>query len=288
MINISKIIISFLAAVIIAVSVKLCRSDIVSGMPQIADSDPLSIIFGDIKMLIGRKMIKKADEYFHGGVTDMNCSLESEHEEADKEGLDNEECHNPDCHHEHHHHHHEEEASKVPYVHVPAPWSFVTTAIRLPDIERHLEGESTREMLPWLWAACRVDSDNISAYANAAYVLSAMYNDQQKALAALDQGIAANPNSSELEFQRAQLLLKELNRTEDAKNSFKSVIEKTAHDKAEDHELIALRAIGYLGNIAAKENDFDNVKKYYEQALAISPYHTITAQLSNLLKKAEK
>ena len=66
-------------------------------MPRAGGSDAVAVLFGDVRMLIGRRMIGKADEYFHGGVTELNCSLEHHHHDhghAHDDGDDHDHGHN--------------------------------------------------------------------------------------------------------------------------------------------------------------------------------------------------
>lgn len=258
-------------------------------LPQKSDSDPLAILFGDVRVLIGRKMIGKADEYFHGGVTDIDCSLEHDHHDHAHD------------HHDHHDHtdHHDHDFQDIQDLQdiqdgheaVRAPWRFVTRAIRLPSIERHLEGESTREILPWLWAALRVDSGNVSAYANAAYVLDSLYGDKDKALAVLEEGRKTNPDSSELEFQKGELLLRGFKAPDKAEAAFRAALAKAPRDRHLknrddiDAPLMSLRALAYLGRFASNRGDDAELRRCYEMARAINPGHSATKSLTKLINQ---
>ena len=238
--------------------------------PQVAGADPVAIVLGDVRTLVGRHMVGKADEYFHGGVTDIDCSLDHHHEQGE------------------HEHDGEEHGGEEDEAHVHSPWAFVTRALRLPSIERHLEGVDSREMLPWFWIACRVDSGNIAAYANAAYVLDSLYGDTEKALAALNDGIVANPGSSELEFQKGTLLLLRLKSPERAESAFKAALAKIPADKKLqnrddiDADLMTLRTLAFLGRLAHDRGDIDATRGYLERARAISPDHVTTRGLQRL------
>ena len=260
-------------------------------MPQKSDSDPLAILFGDVRMLIGRRMIGKADEYFHGGVTDIDCTLEHNHHEHEHGG-DHEQA-EEDEHHGHHEHHGEEEETHDEAAPVHAPWRFVTRATRLPSIERHLEGESSREILPWLWAALRVDSGNVSAYANAAYVLDSLYGDKDKAISVLEEGLTTNPGSSELEFQKGELLLRGFKAPDKAEVAFRAALEKAPYDKhlknREDIDapLLELRALSYLGKLASDRGDGGELRRCYDMARALDPNHSVTESLRRLVESGK-
>ena len=274
------------AAACFAVAVAaVCQFIVPSGeMPQKSDSDPLAILFGDMRVLIGRRMIGKADEYFHGGVTDLDCSLEHSNHHH---GHDNDEEHG---HHDDDDHHGEEEGTHDEAAPIRAPWSFVTRAIRLPSIERHLEGESTREILPWLWAALRVDSGNVNAYANAAYVLDSLYGDKDKALAVLEEGLSTNPGSAELEFQKGELLLSGFKAPAKAEASFRAALAKAPTDKHLqnrddiDAPLLEIRALAYLGRLAWARGDGKELRRCYDMARSINPQHRTTRSLLNLVE----
>jgi hypothetical protein len=270
------------AAALTAVSRFLVPAD---AMPQKSDSDPLAILFGDVRMLIGRRMIGKADEYFHGGVTDIDCSLEHSHHDH---------AHGPHDHDDHDHPDlqafHDLQDGKDDHEAVRAPWHFVTRAIRLPSIERHLEGESTREILPWLWAALRVDSGNVNAYANAAYVLDSLYGDKDKALAVLEEGLATNPESAELEFQKGELLLRGFKAPGKAEAAFRAALAKAPRDKHLENRddidapLLSLRSLAYLGRLASDRNDGKEVRRCHDMARAINPDHSATESLRYLVE----
>ena len=286
------------AACAAAASVAVCRHCLsAETMPQKNDADPIAILFGDVRMLIGRQMVGKADEYFHGGVTDLDCSLDHSHHESD-EHMENEAGDEAEGHHHHHHDagggEDEDSDGNQEGAAVRAPWAFVTRTIRLPSVERHLEGESSREILPWLWAACRVDSGNISAYANAAYVLESLYGDAEKALAVLDEGLRANPKSSELEFQKGMLLLHRLKAPERAEAAFRAALAKVSADRAlknrddTDATLMTIRILAFLGKLAADRGAHDEVERCYQMAADIAPNHSGTLRLRRLASEAAK
>ena len=130
---------------------------------------------------------------------------------------------------------------------------------------------------------------NVNAYANAAYVLDSLYGDAEKALAALDEGIAANPGSSELEFQKGSLLLLDLKSPEKAENAFRAALAKIPADKKIlnrddiDADLLTLRTLAFLGRLAHDRGDTAAARGYLEQARAINPDHTATKSLQRLV-----
>ncbi len=277
------------AAAAAAAAAGLVQSLPAESTPQTAGGDPVAIVLGDVRMLVGRRMVGKADEDFHGGVTDIDCSLGHHHDHSGDHDDHDDDGHGEEGHdHGEEGHHHGEDDGHVDDAEVIAPWAFVTRAVRLPSIERHLQGADSREMLPWLWAACRVDSGNVNAYANAAYVLDSLYGDFEKAIAVLDEGIAANPGSSELEFQKGSMLLMRAKDPEKARRAFESALAKIPGDKKLtgrddiDADLITLRTLAFLGRIAHDDGDRQTVLRCLERANGISPTHSATVTLRKL------
>ena len=86
------------------------------------------------------------------------------------------------------------------------PWAWINRQIRAPEVERHLEGEKTVELMPWFWAAVRSDPQNVEAWASAWYSAQTIIGDRNLAQRILDEGIAANPDSLELAFCRGRFV----------------------------------------------------------------------------------
>ena len=287
------------AAALAVVALPLSRSwsGLDAAPPQLAANDPLALLLGDVRMLLGRRLVAKADEYFHGGVTDIACSHHHHHHQdgigADEGDDPDEEGHGGEKHRESEDHeaedHDGEAAAQRP---VRAPWAFVTSAIRLPAVERHLEGEATREILPWLWAASRVDSANAATFANAAYVLDALYGDYDKALAALDEGIRANPKRAELEFQKGLLLLRRFHDAAAAEAAFTRALAKARDDAALDNRddidrpMLTASILLQLGRLARDRGDLATLRRRYDEARAVSPDHHATQVLRRLLEES--
>jgi tetratricopeptide (TPR) repeat protein len=137
-----------------------------------------------------------------------------------------------------------------------------------------------------------VDSGNVSAYANAAYVLDALYGDKEKALAVLEEGRKTNPDSSELEFQKGELLLHGFKAPGKAEAAFRAALAKAPNDRhlknREDIDapLLEIRALSYLGRFASNRGDGKELRRCYEMARAIDADHTVTKSLRKLVEEA--
>lgn len=269
-------------------------------LPQVGGEDPVAVLFGDMRTMIGREMIAKADEYFHGGVTGLHHHDEFGHDhhgESDEhgEGHEGEGRHVHDGAEHHHgphedhgdgHRHHDEEhgeEKELSYVAIPDPWHFITVQVKPPRVERHLQGKTTRELLPWLWAAMRIADNDIRAYQNAAYVLDALYGQPEKSLEVYRLGIRKNPASPDLEFNIAEMLFVHFKRKDEAEAHFRAAREKALAKGTEEADLIRLRAIDFLGALAAERGEKEALASYLKEAESIHPYHMVTKHLRRLL-----
>ncbi len=269
-------------------------------LPQVGGEDPIAVLFGDMRAMIGREMIAKADEYFHGGVTGLHHHDEfSHHHHGDSD--EHEEGHGEEHHHAHdgeehqheihedhddghHHHEGEEQEEELSYVAISDPWRFITDQVKPPRVERHLQGKTTRELLPWLWAAMRISDNDIRAYQNAAYVLDALYNQPEKALEVYRLGIQKNPASYELEFNIAEMLFVHFKRKDEAEAHFHAARDKALVEGTDEANLIRLRAIDFLGALAAERGATETLASYLKEAESLQPYHTVTKHLRRLLE----
>ena len=147
-----------------------------SALPQFAAADDVvSVAFGDAREVISRSAITRADSYFHGGVDMEGCECHGHHE----------------CGHDHGEEH-EEEAGD--------PWHWINSHIRAPQEHRHLEGAAAVEMLPWFWAAVKVNPHNVEAWSTAWYIAKHTMHDEALAWRVIAEAKAKNPDSVEIAF----------------------------------------------------------------------------------------
>lgn len=237
-------------------------------LPQLASGDPLAVLFGDIRVILGRKFIEKADEYFHGGIKHIHC-------------LDEEAGHaEDDTTHDGHRH----AAPAADHAAVPDPWHAISSQVHPPQVDRHLAGQTTKELLPWLWAAAKISQDSVRAYLDAAYVLFALYEQPDKALQALEEGIERNPRSPDLEFMKGNVLTHELDRPGEGEKAFRRALEKSRELDTDDARLLRIRALGYLGVFASKREDAISLRAFWEEARLLNPDHQVTRDLEKRLK----
>ena len=211
-------------------------------MPQVVSGgDALSVAFGDAKAVLSAFMVQKADSYFHGGV-DMEG-----HEHV--EGREHRESR-------------------------PDPWRWINARIRAPEVERHLEGGRTVEILPWLWASVRADPHNVDAWTTAWHTANNMMKDKSLGAEILAEGIRRNPNSVELLFYLGRHVYdRGRGDAAEAERTFARAREvgldicggELARLKGKDAEALAL-ALDYLSAFAEKRGDAGLVRRCLAEA----------------------
>lgn len=259
---------SVAAVALLSVSVQALSGS--GNMPQQRSADALSVLLGDVRSLIANEMIGKADQYFHGGVTDVQgCSHGHGGEEPPEEhGLPH-----PD---------HDEEAEESPEP-LFDPWASLKRAVRLPSEDRHIEASDSHELLPWFWAAVKLDPRNAGAYLNAAYVMEVYHNKPQKSLEILDMGLAAVPGDPEICFSKGMLLYRKLGRPADAAIAFRGALDGLSAEPDDDTAVQRVRIYEMLGIIAHRNGDTAALRSCLEKAKAILPAHSCTKYLESLL-----
>lgn len=167
-----------------------------SDLPQaLSGGDFLSVLLGDAKAEISDAFVHEADSYFHGGI-DMDCHA------LDAGGNTAHHHHEAGCSCGQHGHAHEAETAHDAALdeghEAFDPWRWINSHIRAPEIERHLEGEKTVELMPWFWAAVKADPHNVEAWGTAWYVASRMMKDDRLALKIAEDGWRLNATSMEM------------------------------------------------------------------------------------------
>lgn len=242
-------------------------------MPQTSGDDVLAQVLGETRLAVSQALLEKADEYYHGGMRHQDCEhglTAAGHDECDHgEGKG-----------------HEEEACGASCW--LDPWSMINRRVHVQE-HRHMHGAEANELLPWLWAASRVSADNLQAFQASAYVLERMLDNPQAALEMLEQGVARNSESAELEFELGELRLRAFKDFVKAEEAFRSALEKNARQRAadddEDARNLRLRTLFYLGYLSQRKGDKETLRRCLREAEEIAPQHICTRDLRRLTEQ---
>ena len=177
----------------------LCGRDI-GRMPQVVRGEgALAVAFGDARETISRAFVGKADSYFHGGI-DIDCGHLGHH------------CHDEHCEGECHEHDHghahgldhaaEHETANESW----DLWRWINVHVCAPQEHRHLDGEKSVELMPWLWASVKANPHNIEAWTTTWYIANNMLKDKELALRVVAEGLEKNPDNPELLICRGRTI----------------------------------------------------------------------------------
>lgn len=256
---------------VLALLVGLLARTAPARMPQaLAGGDFLSVLLGDAKKDISGAMLREADSYFHGGV-DMDCHHLHEHHDHD---------------HAHHDHHPEEEHDLVETAF--DPWRWINAHIRAPEIDRHLDGGKTVEMMPWFWVAIKSDPHNVEAWSTAWYTASHMMKDDALALRIAVEGQRLNPESFEMTCVLGRAYRAETTRNlGKSEEMFRTVVKMAVEtrDLAENDKSAFFYAVGCLADSARHRKDIATLTKLLNTARQINPNHPTTRSISQTLKE---
>jgi len=248
-------------------------------LPQAAGEDIMAMLLGDARQVLSAAMLTKADDYFHGGAQHSDCT----HGLAGPQGGA----------HAHDHGHPESHADEHPpdgnAPDAPAsrdPWAWLNARVHV-QAHRHTEGEDARELLPWLWAACRTSPSNIQAFESSAYVLERMLKRPLEALALLEEGTRLNPSNAAIEVSLGELALHSLKdpvRAEQAFEAARTKCRPAPGEAGEDDRFLLGRILFYLGYLARQRGDLDRAGACLTEAEAQVPDHVGTRNLRKLLR----
>ncbi len=148
---------------------------------QTHPKDPLYRLIGSVKEVLGDTAFLKADSYFHGGV---NTGLLKQYHEHlnDLEDHDDEK---------------DEQAFKSSFT----DWIFkINSQIKVTE-HKHLKGNESKEMLPFLLLSTKLDPYNVPAILTTAHWIDHTFGKTDDAIHVLKQGSENNPGSWEIFYQ---------------------------------------------------------------------------------------
>ena len=247
----------------------LARTDAARRPQGLEGGDLLAVLLGDARKDLAGAMVREADVYFHGGVSDIH-DLHHHHEHG--EGETCEECEKEHDHDEHEDEHEEDEHEP----HGPDPWRWINAGIRAPEVHRHLDGERSVELMPWFWAAARADPHNVEAWGSAFHVALRMLKDEELALRIAEEGRRLNPSSIELADTLGLACRAEAVRDDaKAEESFRAAVELVRGREAlNEGEYVAFfDAVSHLAESARERGDAPALAALLEAARRVAPDH---------------
>jgi tetratricopeptide (TPR) repeat protein len=244
-------------------------------LPQTAGTSLLDQVLGEARMMVSDAMILKADEYFHGGVRVADCTHADAHAASSLDLPGSAPAHA-----------HEDEDDAQPGAPPRDPWSWVNTRIHVAE-HRHMDGDQARELIPWYWAAVRLEPKNVQAYLLCASVMSQDLLRPAEALRILEEGIRNNPADAELEIDAGCIHLNRLRNPSAAQACFDRAYAKWAQDRdAHGHADgdLKMRILFYLCHLARQRNDTAALNRYFAEAQALGIRGGSFSAIENMAK----
>jgi tetratricopeptide (TPR) repeat protein len=140
---------------------------------------------------------------------------------------------------------------------------------------KHLQGENTREMLPWLAIAAELNPNQIETYAVASYFLRREMGKTDEAEQFLRRGLRANPESHELLFELGRLYYENRQDLPRARNIWKLALarwERKEGGQKEPDWLAYDRITVALAHLEREEGNYLEAIKWFEATKAHSPH----------------
>ncbi len=138
----------------------------------------------------------------------------------------------------------------------------------------HLEGQGTREILPWLRISADLDPHNVLTYTVAAYWLRKELRETDKAEQFLREGLRVNPDSYEILFELGCLYDEARHDPTRASNIWQLALrrwsEKEKNQKDPDFQLYD-NILDHLAHVAEEQGDYADAIHWFEQAKEHSP-----------------
>jgi tetratricopeptide (TPR) repeat protein len=227
----------------------------------------LKRLLGESRRLFGDHFYVKADVYFHSGLypsifdqARQNEAREN-HMAAAQQGDQGKEGE----------HEHEE---GMDFLGRPKDWVDSFGRRFLVTEHTHLEGGTTREMLPWLRISAELDPQRIETYTVASYFLRRELNRPDEAEEFLRQGLRANPGSYEILFELGRLYYENRHDAERARNLWLLALQRWEQTEGIQKEPY-YRARGFitadLAHLEEEAGNFAEAIKWFEQTKMHSP-----------------
>ena len=217
-------------------------------------ASPLLALLGDSRQLFANQFFTMADVYFHSGYYPTIFDARK------KEGP----SHLDVASHE------DEDAAKTGkkepddddnFMGKPKDWIEEVGRHFIPTVHKHLDGDTAREMLPWLKLSAEMDPKRIDTYITTAYWLRTRLNKSAEAEQFLRDGLRANPDSYEILLELGRIYSYDRNNPRVARNIWeRGLSEWNKQDQAKENPDPHVRE-ELLGELVRDDQKAGNLKQ---------------------------
>lgn len=112
----------------------------------------------------------------------------------------------------------------------------------------HLEGDKTKEIIPWLYYSAKIDPHNIDAYTTTAFYLAHTFGKDKDALDFLREGLRYNPDSWQINAEIGRMYFQSFEKIEKAVRFLSRAYglqKQNPHDKFQERYVLTLLAASY-------------------------------------------
>jgi len=252
---------------------------------RLESADLMQVLLGNSRQMLARHFYVKADVYFHSGYyptmfdqVDRSEGLHiaehvaSDHSSADPHAKDDA---------------HKDEHDDLPdFLQKPTNWIEKFGRNFYPTAHEHLEKPAqTREMLPWLLLASRMNPREAQTYVVTAYWLRSSMGKIDEAENFLREGLGANPGHPEILFELGRIQLESRKDSVRARNLWEVSLKNIQifeEKKISMDETLKLRVLAHLARLEEDVGDIKQAVAYLKQAVPLS------AKPENLLKQIQE
>jgi len=186
---------------------------------------------GEGRSLVSSLSILQADRYFHGGVGHFSgegCAV------TERENITGEE-----------HEGHEGHEDHVLY----SRNILFRISQEIAATEHiHLHGDQIKEIIPWLYYAAEIDSQNIQAYTLTGYYLCDRLDKVDQAIDFLQEGLKKNPDSWEINAELGRIYFQHIKNHETAVqylSNARELLQNVSYDKFQERYVLSFLAMSY-------------------------------------------
>jgi tetratricopeptide (TPR) repeat protein len=254
-------------------------------------SDSLNAVFGSTRTALSLYFYDKADLYFHRGITEG-----VEAHRGDEKAISSHKDHDHHDHHEdmdmnHKDHDHNEDiemAHKSSEFEPKNPVSDFYTkmaAATIPSGHFHRSGRESKEILPWIYLAIKIDPSNDELYRTISYWLDKGVGRRELSSHILDIAQQNIPYSPSIKLEQGLICLKE-NNQKAALQKFQAALRfMDLQPEKEQDSYLKANILLELAGIYERQGETAKALEKYKQIHQLFPKRQLTIYKINQLKK---